>query len=119
MRKHDLKNISKKTDIEKIFFVDNYKYNQENVFYLGVNKDELVNTYSIKELRKKSTYKKIEHDMSNPNIGQVLIRGKLHSDLIIKLIKIAQQKKLPFKIIKDSDLKGDLGLALVKREKFK
>lgn len=110
-------NMSGKTDIEKIMLADNYKYNQESIKYLGIAKEDLINFYTIKELRKKKTYKKLEKELENPKVGEVLIRGKLYSDLIIKIVKLAQEKKLAFKIIKDSELEGDIGLVLVKYKK--
>ena len=117
VQKEMLSSLSDKTDIEKIVAGDRVEYNEEKRKNMGMIAEDIIKHYTFEQLDFPKTYKELTKDLSRFNISKVIINGNLHVDIIMKIIKEVQKKQLPFKIIKDVQLEGNIALGLVRKKK--
>lgn len=114
-RKEALRNISYRTDIEKI--IGNEPFNEEKSRFLGMNSGDILYQYTFDDLDLPATYEQIADDMSDPEVGKVVIHSHLISEVILKIVKEAQKNQLSYTVVNNPQFKGDMAAGLVRKEK--
>lgn len=115
VRQEALNTLNDKTNIEKIIASENITLGEERSKYLGVDKDNILYSFTIDELGEPDTYELLENNMANHQAGKVLIRGNLYSKIIVKIIKLAQKNKLTYLVLKNPEFQGEVGLVITKK----
>lgn len=115
VKREAIHGITEKTGIEKILASENIILGEERSKYLGVDKESVLFSYTLDELMQPETYDLLEKNMSNHQAKKILIRGKLYSKIIVKIIKIAQKNNLSYSVLKNPEFQGDVGLVITKK----